>query len=195
MKKLLLILFIAFSLKVSASGQYTIINSSFNDSVPVALGSQQYIDVIWKRKDYVGDDSLRVLVFNYATQGTSKPIYKTVYRMKCEISSSGGDTIPGVYFLALPLNADSVSRRVYFTMPDTFPGGKFSVWTGSNNYSYGLFPSTTGINTPFFQSKEVKQINYYNLNGQIITNPMGFYIKQTIYKDGIIRNEKIYRME
>lgn len=182
MKKLLILLCLAFSLQVSAVPIITVVGSSFNDSVPIALGSAQWVDVTWSGT-YTTSDSIKIYVFEDATKGTSSPVYQIVSRQNFYFS-----------FLSIPKNSDSLSRRINFTMPVSFPSGKFALNGNVGMDVYGLIQvSSVGIGEDITLPAEVRQINYYNLQGQLVKEPNGICIKEIIYYNGMIRREKLYR--
>lgn len=203
MKKAFALLLVSISLQAFAFPIFTIINKSWSDTIP--YGSSQWIDVKADLKNgYTSSDSANIYIFNSAKQGSGSPIYKAIIRMTfikhVDYNSIWIPGSPGYWentpidstgFQSLPLNTDG-STRIYFTMPTAFPSGKFSVNVMLGIDVHGTFPSLTGIDPIYESPKMIKQINAYNLLGQLITIPDGIYIREIIYTDATIERRKAY---
>lgn len=218
MKKLITLLLTVFSLHLSASfEQVEIAGASFNDSVPVALGSQQWVDLKIKistlQNGYI--DSVKIYI---VADTTGLPVLVRLFTEKYRFT-----------FLDRPLNADSITRRIYITLPQTFNCTKFKIITGVEfNPPKGKFESipdtvqVTGmedVSRGTAEAQSIKEINYYNINGallkkiQVSSTPQGFaqddslsavchaelveasciLIQETIFSDFTVERKKIYR--
>lgn len=163
MKKLLFSLM--FAVSISASCQIlTIKNSSFNDSIPVLSGSEQWIDV----KDSVVVDSsglARLFCANVDTSGQA---------LFNEVIST--ETMQDFYLH--PQNSDG-TFRVYFDVPWFFTDGFFIL-----NYNFSgsvrIGRVATALSLPTLSPSIPNHTKtYLTLSGQVTTEPHGIIIEQT----------------
>lgn len=179
----ILLLIIMVNFHIAKSLTYTVTACSFADSSVVQYGSTQWIDTK-SAGGYTSGDRFNIYIFQMVGNQTTST-YTIVL-----------DKPYWSYYPTLPMNPDG-SRRAYFTMPTTFPAGKFqlSVYLTPFSLRYGFFPLTTGIKEVVKLPKEIKQVNFYDMNGRKTEKPSGLHIRETVFTDETVHRSKYYLVE
>jgi hypothetical protein len=185
MKKFYLLFALFIGLNTANSLTFTVTACSFADTANIQYGSAQWIDAK-TGGGYTSSDHLQIYLFHMNGSTVINNDYAIIF-----------DQVFWSYYLNLPQQANG-SRRIYFNMPTNFTLGKFELSINLTPFSkrYGKFVLTTGIKV--FDpnpNKEVLRVNYYDINGKTTDNPMGLYIKETVFTDETVKREKFYLIE
>lgn len=183
MKNLFLTICLIITRSMAFSLQLALTATSFDSTVAILPGSAQTADVQFVAGPYVGSDRLQIYIQYQDNSGFfNGALYKCF------------DTAFYPFYFNLPQNTNG-TRTVHFNMPQAPTNRAFRITANlAPTTFYGVFNLSVilGIrqNTA---SREIKEINYFTINGQQLSEqPIGFFIKQTIFEDGTFESKQIF---
>lgn len=176
MRNLIILAFLAMSLSASATLQLSISGASFQATDTIQLSSSQYVDVKVVSGGWIPSDHIKI----YIQHASDLPVVLF-------------DSVFNPFFNLLPYNSDS-SKRIGFKMPSTFAAGEFKLSINLGLPVSGILAQQVLTDVKQSQSeKTIKQINYFSISGQQLSNPQGLFIQQIIYQDESIEVKQFYR--